>query len=71
MNDFKQMLVGHVKDQCNEALLRKWQRDHRVQTSDRSFGSYVLVNVPSKKESHQNIQQDIAPASNPNQTRNL
>jgi len=56
MNNLKTLLVGHMspraQERNNAAVLRKKLRDHIIQPSDRPFGSYVLVNVPSEKERH-------------------
>jgi len=56
MNDLKTLLTGHMsplpEEQKNAALLQKTLRNHLLSTEDRSFGSYLLVNVPAQKKRH-------------------
>lgn len=69
--DIKRVLFGHVKDQVNEALLHQARRNLRVHLSDRPTGSYVLVDVPTQKESHKTYKQDGTPVGNSDPTRDI
>lgn len=61
MNDLKTLLVGHMSprqtERINAALLQKRLRNHQLSTDNRTFGSYVLVDVPSQKERHNTVEQ--------------
>lgn len=72
MSNYKRFLFGHVEEQINNVLLQKQrQRDLPVQTSNRPTGSYVLVNVPSKKISHQTPDSVRSDNNSTNQTGNI
>ena len=61
MNNLKTLLVGHMSprqtERINAALLQKRLRDHQLPTDDRTFGSYLLVDVPTKEERHNTVEQ--------------
>lgn len=52
-DSLKDLLFGHIKDQADATLLQKRLQDYQLHASDRSAGSYVLVNVPSQKDRRQ------------------
>jgi len=65
--DIKHLLCGHVKEQFNEALLYQAERSLRVHLSNRSSGSYVLVNIPPQKEPHKTYKKNRALVSSGDQ----
>ena len=72
MDELENLLFGHVKEQMYEKLLQK-ERDRSIpiQTSDRSPGSYVLVDIPSKKERRQSNYKRRTQRKNSDTNRNL
>jgi hypothetical protein len=50
MDNLKTTLFAHIEEQIDAASIQKRLRNNLLQPYDGSFGSHVLVNIPSQKE---------------------